>query len=126
MRYLLILSMFFFACSGSEDKLTTTMTIVNNRAPIQQYNQSITRVSLVGYDFDNLNIVYGVQSKTFELEDGINGGYDDVNVNFEVNCAGTGYVFSESVVFLEGGNTTITLMNCPNLACDCVKFSFSG
>jgi len=120
MRYLLILSMFLFACSSSEDELTTTMTISNNKI-----DESITRVALVGYDFNNLNIQYG-QSKKFVFNEGIQGGYTNVNVNFETDCYGTGYGISYNVVFLEGANTTITLNDCPEPECDCVQFSFSG
>ena len=109
--------MFLFACSGSEDEFTTTMTIVNDRV-----DESITRVSLVGYDFSSINIQFG-QSKKFVLEDGINGGYDDVNVNFETLCYGTRYGISKSFIFWEGNNTTITLIDCPDPACDCTRFT---
>ena len=118
MRILIILSFFLFACT--EDEFTTTMTVTNNKD-----GESIRRVALVGYDFDNLNIRYG-QSKTFRFNEGIQGGYNNVNVNFETDCFGVGYGISYSVVFLEGGNTTIKLNDCPDPACDCVQFSFSG
>ena len=87
------------------------MTITNNKD-----GESITRVALVGYDFDNLNIRYG-QSKTFRFNEGIQGGYNNVNVNFETDCFGVGYGISYSVVFLEGGNTTIKLNDCSDPAC---------
>ncbi len=107
--------------SCSEDEFNTTMTISNYKV-----DESITRVSLVGYDFSSLNIRYG-ESKKFKFNEGINGGYTDVNVDFEVNCIGAGtFGVSKKVVFLEGGNTTIALNDCPNPACDCVQFSFSG
>jgi len=124
MRYLLILSMFFLLSCSEDDNLCcsqpTTMTISNNKV-----DESIIRVALVGYDFNNLNILYG-QSKTFVFDEGIQGGYTNVNVNFETNCYGVGYGISKSVTFLEGGNTTITLNDCPEAECDCVQFSFSG
>ena len=119
MRYLLIL-LSFFLISCSEDEFNTTMTVSNNKV-----GESITRVALVGYDFDNLNIQYG-HSKTFTFNEGIQGGYNNVNVNFETDCFGVGYGISYNVVFLEDANTTITLNDCPEPECDCVQFSFSG
>tara|TARA_B100000427_G_C15105951_1_gene419354 strand:- start:42 stop:386 length:345 start_codon:yes stop_codon:yes gene_type:complete len=113
--------------SCSEDEFNTTMTISNNKV-----DESITRVKLVGYDFSSLNIRYG-ESKKFKFNEGINGGYTNVNVDFETNCIGAkggvsggAFGISYNVVFLEGGNTTITLNDCPDAKCDCVQFSFSG
>ena len=115
MRYLFILSLLFISCS--EDGLNSTLTIVNDRV-----DESITRVSLVGYDFDNINIRYG-KEKTFNLKDGINGGYDDVNVTFETEGYGDAYRISKSFIFWEDNNTRITLIDCPDdPSCDCTRF----
>ena len=58
--------MFFLLSCSEDDNLCcsqpTTMTISNNKV-----DESIIRVALVGYDFNNLNILYG-QSKTFSSQ----------------------------------------------------------
>ena len=59
--------------NNSESKSFPSLKIVSN------YSGYIYRVGLVGYSFDDLQILNN-ESKTFELKNGIPGGNDNVNV----------------------------------------------
>ena len=80
------------------------------------YSGCITRVGLVGYSFDDLRILNN-ESKTFELINGIPGGYENVNVNVKfspakvVNGTHTTDLSSIKCNFTKGETTTITLTN---------------
>ena len=108
MRYLFILSFLLFSCSDDELCCTqpTTLTISNQKDII-----NVTQVSLVGYDFDNISIGYG-ESRTFTLDNGINGGWNNVNVDIYHRCGSRGWSDSVSKDFTEGENTTITIIDC--------------
>ena len=115
MRYLLILSLLFISCVEDEDDYhvdpepVTSLTISNQNDVI-----SIREVSLVGYDFEDIKIDFGA-SRTFTLDNGINGGYDGVNVNVKFYCGARNWNGSVSKDFVVGENTTITVVDCfPN------------
>ena len=100
------------------------LKIVNNykdSKPANSYDSytlteaHICKVGLVGYSFDYLDILYN-ESKTFELSNGISGGYDDVNVNVSFNLvrpniATNSYSKNVRCNFEKGKTTTITLMS---------------
>ena len=68
----------------------------------------------VGYEFEDIKIDFGA-SRTFTLDNGINGGYDGVNVNVKFYCGARNWNGSVSKDFNEGENTTITVVDCfPN------------
>ncbi len=73
---------------------------------------SISTIRLVGYSFEYLDILYN-ESKTFELTNGIPGGYDNVNViisyNFIRAVATNDYAKKVRCNFEKGKITTITL-----------------
>jgi len=87
----------FFACEKN-----TSLKVVN------QTSGKITSVSLVGYDFNSLSISTG-QSQTFSLDNGMPGGYENINVS--VTCSFTYYNrwINNTFNFNKGGTTTITL-----------------
>ncbi len=73
-------------------------------------SRSITSVELVGYEFANLNIKEG-SSQTFDLDSGMPGGYEDVNIN--VRLSGPQIVLKNiQVNFNKGETTTITMKGC--------------
>ena len=73
----------------------------------------ITRVSLVGYEFNNLNIEPYGDSQTFVLDEGMSGGYEDINVTVRyIRYSGVGSSASIKVDFNKGDTTTITLTGC--------------
>lgn len=73
-------------------------------------SRSITSVTLVGYDFTNLNITKG-NSQTFNLDSGMPGGYENININ--VRLSGPQIVSKNiQVNFKNGETTTITMKGC--------------
>ena len=69
----------------------------------------ITSVSLVGYEFNNLDITTG-NSQTFILEQGMPAGYEDINVDIEYMAGPYNpRLGSIKVNFIKGETTTITL-----------------
>jgi len=111
MRYLLILSLLLISCTDEDDyhvdpEPTTSLTIFN------QYDDiSIREVSLVGYEFPDLSIDYG-ESEIFTLDNGINGGYDNVNVNVKFYCGARNWTGSVSKNFIQNEENIITLVDC--------------
>jgi len=75
--------------------------------------RSITGVSLIGYEFNNLNIEPYGDSQTFVLDEGLSGGYEDINVTVRyIRYSGVGASASIKVNFNKGETTTITLTGC--------------
>jgi hypothetical protein len=73
-------------------------------------SRAITSLELVGYEFNNLNITEG-NSQTFNLDSGMPGGYEDVNIN--VRLSGPQIVLRNiEVDFNKGETTTITMKGC--------------
>ena len=73
-------------------------------------SKAITSVSLVGYQFSNLNILEG-DTQVFNLDTGMPGGYEDINVI--VRLSGP-QIISENieVSFQDGDTKTITVKGC--------------
>ena len=76
-----------------------------------QRNITIIEDSLVGYEFEDISIDYG-QARSFALNNGINGGYDDVNINVKFSCGARNWTGSVSKDFIQNQNTTVTLVDC--------------
>jgi hypothetical protein len=74
-------------------------------------NRSITSVSLVGYEFNNLNITIG-GSQTFVLDKGMPGGYSDINIIVSHKYSVWSGSVNKKVNFNDGKTTTITLKGC--------------
>ena len=112
MRYLIILSLLFISCTDTEEEIiqeepaVTSLTINNQNDII-----SIREVSLVGYEFEDIKIDFG-QARTFTLDNGINGGLTGVNINVRYYCGARNWSGSASKDFIEGQNTTVTLVDC--------------
>jgi len=102
----------FISCTDTEEEIiqeeppVTSLTISNQNDII-----SVRTVSLVGYEFEDINIDYG-QARTFTLDNGINGGYDNVNVNVRFYCGSRHWTVSVSKDFIQNENTTVTLVDC--------------
>jgi hypothetical protein len=75
--------------------------------------RSITEVSLVGYEFNSLNIEPNGGSQTFVLDKGMPGGYENINVKVRFIQAST-YIATLSITkdFKNGTITTVTLKGC--------------
>ena len=125
MRTLLILSLLFISCTDTEEEIiqeeapVTSLTISNQNDII-----SIREVTLVGYEFKDIEIDFG-QARTFTLDDGINGGYDNVNINVRYYCGARYWNGSVSKNFTEEENTTITVVDCfPNGQGGCTEVCY--
>ena len=98
--------MTFIGCTEDDDSnFHPTLMIVNEIGDTSR--NIITSVSLVDYEFRNLNILKG-ESQTFILEKGMVGGYNDIYVSVGHGRGGN----STKVNFQDGKNTTITLKGC--------------
>jgi len=84
---------------------------------------SITGVTLVGYEFGNLNIEPSGDSQTFVLDQEMSGGYEDINVRV-IYIRYSGYKTSTEIKvdFNKGDTTAITLTRC-SCAEGCPKIS---
>jgi hypothetical protein len=91
-------------CSCNEEGGDAPKLKVTNNACM-----SISSVSLVGYDFQNLAIGEN-ESKTFTLADGLPAGLDDVNVNVGVISSTRGFSGDISVDFTAGQTSGIKLV----------------
>ncbi len=69
---------------------------------------SITGVSLVGYQFNSLNIVGG-EEQTFNLDEGMSGGYDNINVDIGFRYGNRGWSRNINANFANGVETIIEL-----------------
>jgi len=73
----------------------------------------ITNVSLVGYQFSNLNIEPFGDSQTFVLDKGMSGGFENIYVKVTYLRYSSVYGFADiKVDFKKGGTTTIVLKGC--------------
>ena len=88
--------------SGSNGE-KTRLTLTNKDVSIE----TVIEIRLVGYKFESLNIEAGT-SKTFVLENGINGGMSNVKVEFWVDCVTkASYWKTLNIDFKEGHNTIV-------------------
>ena len=80
----------------------------------------VTSVRLLGYEFENLNIDVG-ESQMFTLENGMPGGYDDINVivGWKRSAWQSGSV-NAAFDFGNGDITTITFEGCISFG-ECVN-----
>jgi len=75
--------------------------------------RSITAVSLIGYTFDNLDIEPFGDFQTFILDEGLSGGYENINVTVTyIRYSGVSASRSLKVNFFDGETTSITLTGC--------------
>jgi hypothetical protein len=112
-KFLMFLTILLFACSSDEQQ-TPSLTIVNN----SNTDKVITNVRLVGYEFSQLNIEFG-SSQTFILDEGMSGGYTNINVEINFTCGARGWSASESVNFNDGDATTMNFLHCFSTAGYC-------
>ena len=75
-------------------------------------NMYISAANIVGYEFNTLNITSG-NSQTFTLENGMPGGYENINITVSLRTSAVQYgSLSKTVNFKKGETTTITLKGC--------------
>jgi len=89
----------FASCGDDPGPSYPSLKIVNG----SDYS-TIKSVSLVGYDFQTLNITKG-SSQTFVLDKGMPGGYN----NIKVTVYASPYYPSGTANFTDGATTTLTL-----------------
>jgi hypothetical protein len=68
----------------------------------------ISSVSLVGYEFSNLSILYG-NSQTFTLGEGMPGGYNNINIQVGYRSGSAIWYISNQFDFKDGDVTIVTL-----------------
>ena len=111
---------FVISSSGCEKECICDNPPTYPSLKVQNQNtddRRITAVELIGYDFDNLNIEIG-ESQTFVLDQGMPGGYDNINVVVRHRRANQiGSASTISVDFQNDVTKTVTLKGC---------ISFSG
>jgi len=71
----------------------------------------ITAVRLVNYEFNSLEIDVG-DSQTFTLDDGMPGGYSDINIIVSYRRAGNQYSMNIEKDFTDGETTTVRMKGC--------------
>lgn len=104
---LLMLSLLFLGCTQQSNKTEYPKLKVVNNNP----TYSVLQVKLVGYEFNDLNIEKGT-SKTFELNNGISGGYENVNVTVIYGLPQMAqWRVSKNCNFFDGQTTTVTVGN---------------
>ena len=106
-KLLFLFAFILFACGGEENLplYFPSLTIENKDAVAER----VIEVRLVGYKFESLSIDAGT-TKTLVLNEGINGGMSNVNVEFWVDCdTPTSYWKSMSLDFKEGQTTTVRI-----------------
>ena len=91
-------------CENNSAKDHPTLKVVN----LNSDGRIITSVKLVGYEFTNLDIKEG-DSQSFALDNGMQGGYSDINIIVEYNRFQT---INKKINFINGQITTITLKGC--------------
>lgn len=96
-----------------------SLKIVND---LKEDWRPIISVNLVGYDFTNLNIEYNGDSQRFNLDKGMPGGYDNVNVSvtFIRYAAAPRVTLKIKVDFVDGKTTTISLRDCVDSSGQCL------
>ena len=101
----------FTACDTEDDFVVIeeypSLKVENQ---LNDYWRSIYRVSLVGYEFYNINIEPDGDSQTFVLDEGMSGGYEDIFVKVSyIRYSGVRTSTSIKVNFKQGETTTIML-----------------
>ena len=111
-------------CPEDNPEEYPSLQVVNQ---LNDYWRSITGVSLVGYEFGNLNIEPNGDSQTFVLDDGMSGGYEDIFVKVSyIRYSGVGASASIKVDFNKGETTTITLTGCSGSeGCDGIYLEYN-
>ena len=75
----------------------------------QNETYTITSARLVGYEFNNLQINVG-ESQKFILENGMPGGYSDINITVSYGIPGVFSRSSSAKVNFDKGKTTIVTL----------------
>jgi len=71
----------------------------------------ITAVRLVNYEFNNLEIDEG-DTQTFTLDDGMPGGYDNINVIVNYRRANRPFSLNIDKDFVDGDTTIVRMKGC--------------
>jgi uncharacterized lipoprotein YehR (DUF1307 family) len=102
--FLVLFSISFITCNNDSN-------IANNGAKypslkvVNHLGYPIRSVSLVGYQFNNLNIV---DNQTFALTQGMPGGYNNINITITYGDQFVRWSMSNTFNFKDGQTTTIT------------------
>lgn len=109
MTILSILGLFFFvtSCSSDDDALWHPVLEVVNQTNDVSSRALINAVTIVGYDFNSLSLAKG-DSQTFLLDNGMPGGYEDININVLLS----GVNKRIKVNFKNGETTKVTMKGC--------------
>ena len=90
--FLYCIVIFLMAGCRDENNQISTLKVVNSVTD----DAFITEVKLIGYDFSNLNITKGT-SQSFSLEQGMSGGYENINVQVFYKRTSATPVFSKNI-----------------------------
>ena len=91
------------SCYSDDGTQDTLLKVINHYE-----SRSITSVTLVGYEFNNLLITAG-NSQSFALEKGMPSGYTNINITVGYSSGTATWYISKEFDFIEGEVTTITL-----------------
>ncbi|PKL22543.1 MAG: hypothetical protein CVV48_01780 [Spirochaetae bacterium HGW-Spirochaetae-4] len=100
---ILISSVYFFSSCGTPEEHYPSLKVVN-----QYEGRAIESVSLVGYDFNNLDIAAG-DSQRFFLNNGMQAGYQNINITVRYGSGTASWFISNAFDFSDGSTTIITL-----------------
>lgn len=99
----------FFSCSNKPNEIDQIQTQTGFSLKNQYSEKIIKSVSLVGYEFNNLNIAYS-ESQTFILDKGMSAGYNNINVVVSYGSGLATWFINKKFNFIEGDIIEITLM----------------
>ncbi|PKD43767.1 hypothetical protein [Rhodohalobacter barkolensis] len=91
----------------SEESQIPYLKVVNQNTD----SYPITGVRLVNYEFNNLEIDVG-DSQKFTLDDGMPGGYSDINIIVNYRRAGRSFSLNIEKNFNDGDTTTVRMKGC--------------
>jgi hypothetical protein len=96
-----------------------TLKIVNE---LEEDWRSITKVSLVGYNFSSLNIEAKGDAQTFKLEKGMPGGNENINVSVTYIRYKTVSIITLGIEvdFTDGETTIVYLRGCAGSTSQCL------
>lgn len=91
----------------SEESQIPYLKVVNQNTD----SYPITGVRLINYEFNNLEI--GVsEAQKFTLDDGMPGGYSDINIIVNYRRAGSSFSLNIKKDFIDGDTTTVRMKGC--------------
>ena len=107
---LILACLLFASCKGNQDNSSSYPKLkVENACSGSSDGFAITAVELVNYSFTPLDIKVG-ESRTFTLDKGMPGGYDDVLVVVHYGPSGAIRIYQIRKDFKDGDTTVVKIV----------------